>query len=130
MLPGWENDVGGSVPDFWFPIGLTQFGIHPQLTAPVSVIVSGIVEPVSTPRPYTGNESVNFQNEFREAFVDYAAFTATLKEGTIEFRESIRVYDRFISRMQELGKFASRKGSLRFSRTLGAVASTNPVEIR
>ena len=130
MLPGWENDVGGDVPDFWFPIGLTQFGIHPQLAAPVNVIVSGIAEPVSTPRPYTGTEPVDFAQEYREAFVDYAAFTASLKEGTAEFQQSIRVYDRFISRMTELGKFASRKGSLRFSRTMGVPASTSPVEIR
>jgi hypothetical protein len=130
MLPGWENDIGGSVPDFWFPIGLTQFGIHPQLAAPVNVIVSGIAEPVSTPRPYTGTEPVDFQQEFRETFVDYAAHIAGLKEGTKEFVDSIKVYERFISRIQELGKFASRKGSLRFSRTLGAPASTTPVEIR
>jgi hypothetical protein len=129
MLPGWENDTG-DLPDFWFPIGLTQFGIHPQLVAPVTVIVSGIAEPVSTSRPYTGVEPCDFQSEFRESFVDYAAHIAGLKEGTKEFQDSIRVYDRFISRMAELGKFASRKGSLRFSRTMGAPASTTPVEIR
>jgi hypothetical protein len=129
MLPGWENDTG-DVPDFWFPIGLTQFGIHPQLVAPVTVIVSGIAEPIPTPRPYTGAESVDYQEEYREAFVDYAAHICGLKEGTKEFQDSIKVFDRFVSRMSELSKFASRKGSLRFSRTMGAPASTTPVEIR
>jgi hypothetical protein len=129
MTPGWENDVG-NVPDFWFPIGLTEFGIHPKLNAPVTVIVSGISEPVIAPRPYTGMEPIDFQTEYREAFVDYAAHVSALKEGTKEFVDSIKVYERFISKMQELGKFASRKGVLRFSRTLGAPASTTPVEVR
>jgi len=129
MLPGWENDTGDA-PDFWFPIGLTMFGIHPQLVAPVTVIVSGIAEPIPIPRPYTGVEPCDFQEEYREAFVDYAALTASLKEGTSEFQQSIRVYDRFISKMQELSKFASRKGSLRFSRTMGTPAAVTPVELR
>ena len=129
MLPGWENDVG-NVPDFWFPIGLTLFGIHPQLTAPVNVIVSGVAEPVTSPRPYTGAEPVDYQEEYRDALVDYATHISGLKEGTKEFMDSIKVYDRFISRMQELSKFATRKGSLRFSRTLGVPASTTPVEQR
>ena len=129
MLPGWEND-SGNIPDFWFPIGLTQFGIHPQLVAPVAVIVSGIAQPIPTPRPYTGVEICDFQAEFRESFVDYASFTATLKEGTREFQDGIKVYERFISKMQELSRFASRKGSLRFSKTMGAPASVTPVELR
>jgi hypothetical protein len=129
FLPGWENDTG-DLPDFWFPIGLTLFGIHPQLNAPVNVIVSGIAEPITSPRPYTGAESVDYQEEYRDALVDYAAHIAGLKEGTKEFMDSIKVYDRFISRMQELSKFATRKGSLRFSRTMGVQGSTTPVEQR
>lgn len=132
MLPGWENDTGnaGDLPDYWFPIGINRFAIHPQLSAPVSVIVSGIVLPVPVSRPLTGNEIVDFQNEYFEAFVDYAAHIAALKEGTKEFTDSIKVYDRFLSKMEELSKFAMRKGSLRFSRTLGAPSKVTPVEQR
>jgi len=129
MLPGWENDVGDEI-QHWFPIGLTQFGIHPQLTGPVNVFISGVVEPVPSPRPYTGEEFVDFQEEMREAFVDYAAHIAALKEGTKEFVDSIKVYNRFLSRMQELTKFAVRKGSLRFTRSLGHVSRVTPVEQR
>lgn len=129
MLPGWEADVG-SVPDYWFPLGLDQFGIHPKLKVPVNVIVSGVAEPVSTGRPYTGAENVDFQDEFKEMFVDYAAHIAALKEGTKEFTDSIKVYDRFLSRLQELSKFATRKGSLRFTRTPGVPARVTPVEQR
>lgn len=129
FLPGWESDVG-NLPDYWFPIGLTQFGIHPQLNDPVSVIVSGISQPVPTPRPYAGTENVDYQEEFRDAFVDYAEHIAGLKEGTKEFVDSIKVYDRFIAKMQELSKFASRKEVLRFSRTFGARGSTSPVQVR
>lgn len=127
--PGWENDTG-NLPDFWFPIGLTQFGIHPKLIAPVDAIVSGIAQPVPTPRPYAGTENVDYQEEYRDAFVDYATHVAGLKEGTKEFVDSIKVYERFISKMQELGKFASRKETLRFSRTLGTRGSVAPVQER
>lgn len=129
MLPGWENDVG-DLPDFWFPIGMTRFGIHPKLAAPVFVNVSGVAEPVFTLRPYTGAENVDFQTEYVDALVDYAAHVAGLKEGTKEFMDSIKVYDRFIAKMTELGKFASRKGKLRFSRTMGVPARVTPVEER
>lgn len=129
FFPGWESDTGPII-KHWFPIGLTRFGIHPQLTSPASVIVSGIAEPVSTARPYTGNEPVDFQEEYREAFIDYAVHVASLKEGTKEFTDSIKVYDRFLSKMEELSKFATRKGSLRFSRSMGVPATVTPVEQR
>jgi hypothetical protein len=129
MLPGWEGDVGSSI-EHWFPIGITQFGIHPKLTAPVNVFISGATEPVPFPRPYGGGEFIDLQEEYRDAIVDYAAHIAALKEGTKEFVDSIKVYSRFITRMQELTKFAVRKGSLRFTRTMGVPARVTPVEQR
>jgi hypothetical protein len=129
MIPGWENDVGAEI-QHWFPIGLTQFGIHPQLEAPVNVFVSGVAQPVPSPRPYTGEEQMDFQEEYRDAFVDYAAHIAALKEGGKEFTDSIFVYNRFLKRAQELSKFATRKGSLRFTKTMGMVSKISSVEQR
>jgi hypothetical protein len=129
IIPGWQNETG-DVPKYWFPIGIAQFGIYPQLNAVVSVIVSGIAEPVPSARPFTGLENVDFQDEYKEAYVDYAAHICALKEGTKEFVDSIRVMDRFLRRMQELSKFGTRKGSLRFTRTMGYPARVAPVEQR
>lgn len=129
MLPGWENDIGDT-PDFWFPVGLLRFGIHPKLNAAVRVVVSGVAQTIQTPRPYTGAENVDYQEEYRDAIVDYAAHLAGLKEGTKEFMDSVRVYDRFVAKMQELSKFATRKGLLRFSRSMGFPANVTPVEAK
>jgi hypothetical protein len=127
MLPGWEGDVGFT-PDYWFPIGLNQFGIHPQLEATVQCALTFIALPVPTGRPYTGSEPADFQQEFEEGFVDYCAHVLQLKEGGEEFMQSAKLYDRFLSKMVELSNFSYRKGSLRFTRTIGAPARVTPVE--
>jgi hypothetical protein len=128
-LPGWESDVGPT-PDYWFPIGLTKFGIHPQLTASMQVFLTGVQLPIATGRPYTGTEPVPFQPEYYDGFEDYAAHVCALKEGGEEFKSSMKLYDRFLKSMTDLSNFSFRKGSLRFTRTVGAPAAVTPVEKR
>ena len=127
MLPGWETDIG-TVPDYWFPIGLTQFGIHPQLEADAQAFLTYIALPVPTGRPFTGAEPIDFQQEFMEGFADYSAHVLQLKEGGEEFLQSAKLYDRFLSKMVELSNFSWRKGSLRFTRAVGAPARVTPIE--
>jgi hypothetical protein len=129
ITPGWESDVG-TVPDSWFPYGLTQFGIHPQLNQAMQVFLTGIALPVPTGAPYTGSEAIPFQPEYNDGFEDYAAHIATLKEGGEEFKQSLKVYGRFLDGMTQLSNFAYRKGALRFSRVVGAPARVTPVEER
>lgn len=127
--PGWETKTG-PVPQIWFPFGLSQFGIYPNLTAPATVILVYIQLAVSTPRPYTGAEAVPFQSEYFDALDDYAAAMARLKEGTLEFQEAIVLFQRFLSKAEELSNFAYRKGSLRFSRSLGVQAGISDARVR
>lgn len=127
MLPGWESDVG-TAPDYWFPYGLNQFGIHPMLNASITCFLTSIAVPVPTSAPYTGTEPVDFQNEYIDGFADYAGHACTLKEGGQEFIQSSKLYDRFLAKMTDLSSFAYRKGSLRFTRTVGAPAAVNRVE--
>jgi len=127
MLPGWESDIDTNI-DYWFPIGLTQFGIHPQLVSPAQVSLTYIALPVSTGRPYTGSEVSPFQTEFEEGFADYAAHVLQLKEGGEEFMQSMKLYDRFLSKMADLSNFSWRKGSLRFTRYVGAPSRVTPIE--
>lgn len=127
MTPGWESDSGLSI-DAWFPIGLTQFGIHPQLEASVQGYLTYVALPVPTGPPYTGLETIDFQAEFNEGFVDYAAHVAQLKEAGEEFVQSAKLYDRFLAKMTELSNFSWRKNSLRFTRNVGAPSALNPVE--
>lgn len=127
QTPGWESDYG-PVPDSWFPYGLTQFGIHPQLSQSVQVFLTGILLPVSSARPYTGAEVVPYQEEYFDGLEDYAAHICALKEGGEEFKSSAKLYDRFLATMTELSNFSYRKGSLRFTRTVGAPSAVTPVE--
>lgn len=119
QFPGWETKTG-DVPRFWFPFGLTQFGIYPCLKADVQVVLNYVQIPVNTPPLYDGTEPVNFQNEYIEGFEEYAAHVLRLKEGEPDFGQSIPEYQKFLASMEELSSFAYRKNSLRFSRTGGA----------
>lgn len=128
-LPGWESDYGPT-PKYWYPIGLNQFGVYPLLLNPVNVTLTGVQLPINTGVPYTGNEVVPFQTEYLDGFEDYAAHVCGLKEGGQDFKSSAKVYDRFIQTMMEMSNFAYRKGSLRFTRTVGPTAQVTPVEKR
>ena len=123
--PTWETDTG-DVPTTWFPFGLTSWGIYPKLTAPVQVILTYLAIPCPAGRPYTGLETIPFQPEYNEAFVEYAAHVARLKEAGADFLQSTKLYDAYLSKMQQLSKFAERKAALRFTRPYGgATGVTN-----
>jgi hypothetical protein len=85
--PGWELESGPQA-KAWFPFGLRQFGIYPNLTAPQQVVLTYIAFPVASARPYNGTETVPFQAEYADGFEDYAAAMARLKEANIELDAS------------------------------------------
>jgi hypothetical protein len=127
MLPGWESDVGPS-PDYWFPMGLTQFCIHPQLQANVNAFLTYLALPVPTITPYTGLETLDYQPEFAEGIIDYAAHLLQAKEGGEEFKSSAKLYDRFLAKMTQLSNFSYRTGSIKFTRSVGPVAKITEKE--
>lgn len=124
----WENDAAVAAPTEWFPFGLGKFGIHPQVNVNFNVILSTIQFPIVSDPPYTGNEPFPFQTEFEDAIIHYTEHAARLKEGGIEFEASMPAYEAFLAAMEELSKFAVRKGSLRFSRVHGAPVVVTDVE--
>jgi hypothetical protein len=130
MTPGWRNDPPSDTIDAWFPFGLSQFGIHPQLEVEQQVFVTYVSIPVQVPRPYTGAEPVNFQAEYLEGFVDSATHDARTKEGGQELLQSLANLERYLTKMEELSKFGLRKGSLRFTKVMGATAKQTEIEIR
>lgn len=125
--PGWEVAIGPA-PQYWVPFGLGQFGVSPNLTAPAQVVLSYVQFPVLTPRPYTGNEPLPFQQEYWDGLSDFASAMARFKEGGLEFQEAIAVLNRALAQFESLSEYGYRKGSLRFSRGLGG--SANIVETR
>jgi hypothetical protein len=128
-VPGWEVTTG-PVPQYWMPFGLGKFGIYPALTAPAQVILSYVQFPVSTARPYTGNETISFQSEYFDGFTDMASSLARFKESGPEFQQAIAVLNRALGQFEELSGFAYRKNSLRFSRGVGGTANIVETRVR
>jgi len=124
----WQNDLPAAAPNEWFPFGLGgQFGIHPQVSAPLGVTITAITNPTITSPPYTGGESINFQSEFNLGLECYGAHAARIKEGGAEAEQAMQLYETFLSVMTELSMFAIRRDSLRFSRALGVASELNEV---
>lgn len=137
MIPGWENigGVGANPPvqtiQYWFPLGLDMFGIHPQLTVQQSVVVTYLAYPITrAPADYTGQESNPFQAEFHDGLQDYAAHVCRLKEAGQEFEASQTLYQNFLNTMRDLSVFQARHDSLVFARAAGANVRVVPVEVR
>ena len=126
----WQNDAPAAAPTEWFPFGLNQFGIHPQLTGNFNAIITVVQFPITTDPPYTGAETFPFQTEFEDPIERYASHAARLKEGGIEFDASMPYYEQYLAAMEELSKFGLRKGGLRFSRIAGSPAVVTDVTQR
>ena len=130
MYPGWEAAAAVAAPTYWFPIGLTRFGIYPKVSGGYTVSAAYIANPVTTARPYTGAEVIPYLVEYQEGLVEYAAHTARMKAATVEYVNSFPAYNRFLSVAAQLSKYATRIGNLRFSFSKGAAAAPSPVSER
>lgn len=115
---------------YWFPLGLNQFGVYPQLTVPQQVSISYLAYPVTVSPPYTGTETVPFQQEFIDGLQEYAAHVLRFKEAGYEFQASQTNYQEFLDTMRQLAVFQSRHDSLVFTTAVGAKVRVNPVEVR
>jgi len=118
-LPGWELSTGPN-PLAWFPFGLGQFGVYPNLTAPAEVILSYVQMPVPSAPPWDGTQVIPFQPEYFDGLKDAAQHYLQLKEGDPEFTQSFGAYNRFLASCERMSNFAWRKNSLRFTKSGGA----------
>ncbi len=125
----WRNDTGAELQS-WFPLGVTKWGVYPQLTAQQQVMVTYLAYPVTVPPPYTGNETVPFQIEFTESLEQYASHVLRLKEAGQDFAASQGIYQAFLATMRTLDAFETRHDSLVFTKAVGAAVQVNPVEVR
>lgn len=135
--PGWETEGGAAATppvqaiQYWFPVGLSFFGIYPQLTVAQQVMVTYLAYPMTeAPASYTGTETIPFQQEYQESLCQYAAHVLRLKESGQEFEQSQTVYQEFLSTMRDLSAFMARHDSLVFTRTGGTAVRVVPVEVR
>jgi hypothetical protein len=129
MFPSWQQATPGPQIIAWFPLGVSSFGIYPQLNASASVLMDFLQSPVNEYTPYTGNETIPFQAEFTDIMSKYAAAYLRAKEGGAEAEESAIVFEEYLAELKDLSLFRGRVDSLVFSASYGTQGGANPRKI-
>lgn len=125
MNPNWQLTPPGTQIQAWWPMGISGFGVFPQLTADATVTMDWITSPVNQVRPYSGAVAVPFQEEFTDAFSQYAAAMLRAKEGGQEAEEASVVYTEYMGRMRALSAFQSRLDALVLTAAYGGRVQVN-----
>jgi hypothetical protein len=129
ITPGWENAAPAASLQAWFPLGVSMFGIYPQLSSPVTAIMDFIVSPVNVPRPYTTAIAVPLQTEFTDLLPMGAAVTLRSKELGGEAEEAAQVMQDFVGQLRALSLYQSRLDAQVWTAAYGAKAGVQKREI-
>lgn len=107
--PTWMNETTATTDmpvTYWFPIGITKFGIYPRpSTTGRNLSVTGVAEPTLLS---TGTDTLTFPSEFGDAIERYASFEPQLKAGGIVGKAAMEIYKAFLSRANELKRYQSK----------------------
>lgn len=125
--PDWQNDTYLYGPSRWFPVGLTQFAVHPAPTTAQVVTLDAIAYPTTDPWPYTGTEGVPFEDQYWVALEEYAAHYCRLKEGSAEFQESLALYNNYLQLAARMSAIQDKRDPQIFSPVLGGIAGLNGI---
>ena len=129
MIPSWQQADPVSQIIAWFPLGVSYFGIYPQLAAETQVVMDFLVSPVNQSTPYDGNEPIPLQDEFACLLSKYAAAMLRSKEGGAEAEEADIVFQSYLSEVKDLSAFQTRIDSLVYSAAFGAQSAVNPRKV-
>lgn len=129
MIPTWQQQAASDQINAWFPLGLSHFGIYPQLRAESQVVMDFMYSPVNQVRPYDGTQVVPLQKEFDNLLTTYAASMLRTKEGGAEAEEADVVFQAFMAKMKELSIFQTRVDSLDYTPAFGVASRPNPREV-
>jgi hypothetical protein len=126
MIPKWQQAAPSPQIIAWFPLGVSKFGIYPQLSADTQVTMDFIYSPVNEYRPYTGNETVPLQVEFTALLAKYGAAMLRTKEGGAEAEEADTVFSAYLEEVKELSLFQSKIDSVVYTTAFGGKTQVNP----
>lgn len=129
MNPNWENAAPASSLTAWFPLGVSSFGIYPQLASPQQAVMDFIVSPVTASRPYTTGITVPFAEQFSDLFPMFAAVMLRAKELGAESEEANTVMNEYMGKMKDLSMWQNRLDSLNLTAAYGAKATVQRREI-
>lgn len=134
-VPNWQSaaplppETRGSSIISWFPLGVSKFGIYPQLLSDSFVTMDFLISPIVAPRPYVTTLPVNFQEEFTSAFPEYAAVVLRAKELGEDSEEAAQVMNEYLQQMKQLSLFQNRLDSLVLTAAYGAKAGVQKREL-
>jgi hypothetical protein len=127
--PGWQNLAPSNQLRGWFPLGVSGFGIWPQLSVESQVVMDFITSPVNAPRPYVPTLPVPFEEQFVSAFSEYAAALLRTKELSADADEAAIVMEAYLDKMRQLSLFQSRLDSQVMTPAYGANVRVNQREV-
>ena len=76
--------------------------------------------------PYTGNETIQFQDEMFVALETYSAAYCRLKELGSEAQEGIKLMEQYFQMAKRLTQIEDKRDPLLFSMGFGAANNINP----
>lgn len=155
--PDWQQDIGPAV-QRWAPLGLNRFAVWPALSAPQTVMLTGIAaphfqfvgiggygddfggggygDPVALERvaqtvwPFPAGAQAPIEDEFFQALELYAAHYLRFKEGGNEFSESNKLYQQYLAIAQRLSTLEDRRDPYIFGAATGAQVVSDPNTMR
>lgn len=122
MEPGWQQRPAAASLISWFPLGVSAFGIYPQLANPQQAVMDFIVSPVVAQRPYTTAIPVPFLTEFNDLLPMGAAVALRSKELGEDAEEASQVMMDFMGQLKALSLYQTRLDSLNLTTAFGAKA--------
>jgi hypothetical protein len=125
----WQQDVDVAAYR-WAPIGFNMFAIHPAVSTAQTVNLTAIQYPTTDVWPYTGSETVQFEDNFFELLEEYAAFYCRIKELGGEFQEGVKLFDQYMQGARRMTQIQDRRDPLLFTTGYGAGLNTNPTTRR
>ena len=134
-VPGWQSEVPldpsnrGSNIKAWFPLGVSSFGIYPQLAAESFVTMDFILSPTTAVRPYTTAIPVPLQVEFGDLLPMYAAVMCRAKELGADAEEADTVMNEYMQAVKQLSLFQGRLDQLILTKAYGAKMQVNDRQV-
>lgn len=125
----WQQDVG-PVSYRWAPIGFNMFVVHPSVDTAQTVNITAIQYPTTDVWPYTGTETIQFEDNYFELLEEYAAFYCRIKELGGEFQEGMKLFDQYMQGAKRMTQIQDLRDSLLFSSGYGAAQNVNPTTMR
>lgn len=125
----WTQDVDVAAYR-WAPIGFNMFVIHPAVSTAQTVNLTAIQYPTSDVWPYTGSETVQFEDSYFQLLEEYAAFYCRIKELGGEFQEGMKLFDQYMQGARRMTQIQDLRDPLLFTSGYGAAQNANPTTKR